>query len=148
MNFMRSSWDFCENVQPDLVDRCWKTAFNTASVNISFNGISFFDISRHYGSGSTFGAKIFDVLFNICAKSQMPFPALAVFHRFERWFWVCRRVYFEKAIFLFLFGVDPWQLRVISWSCPFVRSGLILCITCLFLRKENLPLCVPMATAW
>ena len=64
--------------------------------HLALNGISFFDTARHYGSSFAFGAKIFDVLFKICAKSQMPFTALAVFHRFERWFRVCRRVYFEQ----------------------------------------------------
>ena len=58
--------------------------------------------------------KIFDSLFKICVKSQMMFTALAVFHRFERQFWMCRRVYFEKLFcFPYLeqthdnFGLSP-----------------------------------------
>ena len=51
-----------ENVQPDLDSQYLKSAFNTVSINISFNGILVFDIARHYGSSTTFGAEVFDVL--------------------------------------------------------------------------------------
>ena len=147
-NFMRSSWDFCQNVPPYLINRYRKTAFNTVFITISFHSISFFYIARHHGNSSTFGAKFSASSTKFAQRSNCRSRLLPLFIDLSVSFG-CVDEYLLKTCFAF-----PIWSRLMATSGYWLKPLLCqvwsnsLGSTCLFLRKEGPPLCVPTAAAW